>query len=638
MKNFKKPILTALISFCFFTNVKAQTISLGAGPSLPSSDTKGKAFISNATTINGDVFLVLKQGKPHIPKSQIDLGINASATYNFGGSGGFGVTSNPFVVTGQTSSIVSDKGHDPKSPGFKIGAGPQANFYFGKFIVSPMFLGEYFSMAQNEMSIVQTTQYNGQSYDFNLATLPETKTSGFAITPKLRLQYKISERFALFADASYTMGPKTEIVVSKLIPNGSPQTPGNTYKLQQLETGTIIKGELVKTAVNTMGFNFGVAVNLRKSSGKHESNEIAIRETPIEEVKLPVEIQKLIDEQDKSPIKTFENIKNKNNQKTSSLCNFNIEKVDIQCNGKDQQGKKRYKVSITYKNLATSGVASLGHYLTTCSATATNGSYLEELPIGSATISNLLPTTSVKTIIAPGSNQTINFDFVPNSTFASLNIKGNLISSAINCGNCDDIITLNLPDCCDACELNPVRAENNSINSVDTNAGTINVVNTVTSPNLITRIQVDLVAVKVVPINTTCNKCNNIVKQQDNFVDINKMVITTGWANSGLSIPKPDYPIDGSRTLTFNSSSPSGIDISAGAQITHTIGVAPTSCCGDTVEIWIRYTLWDKDCKVCDKLVKTSITRPAACNSTDTGGTGNSPNASQVKTNSNLKN
>jgi hypothetical protein len=125
-----------------------------------------------------------------------------------------------------------------------------------------MVLGEYFSMTQKERSSVQTTQFNGQSYDFNLATLPETKTSGFAVTPKLRLQYMISNGFGFFADASYTTGPKIETTVSKLIPNGNPSPQSGSYNIQQLQTGTMVKGETKSTAYSAMGFNFGVVIGL----------------------------------------------------------------------------------------------------------------------------------------------------------------------------------------------------------------------------------------------------------------------------------------------------------------------------------------------------------------------------------------
>ena len=288
MKNLKTIILSGLIALCCSTNINAQenpssgqkqkawmagySIAFGGGTSIPSSDGKDKAFLSNTTAINVDFYLPLVRkgwdSNGHEIKPRRSFGLNFGGAYNFGGKGGFGITPNPFAVTGQTSSVVSDRGGAPADPGFRMGAGPQANFYFGKFIVSPMVLGEYFSMTRKEMSSVQTTQYNGQSYDFNLATLPETKTSGFAVTPKLRFQYMISNGFGLFADASYTTGPKMETTVSKLVPNGNPNPQSSSYNIQQLQTGTMVKGETKSTAYSAMGFNFGVVIGLsRRTAG-----------------------------------------------------------------------------------------------------------------------------------------------------------------------------------------------------------------------------------------------------------------------------------------------------------------------------------------------------------------------------------
>lgn len=287
MKNLKTTILSAFIAFSCLTNGIAQenklkasdgkkghkkvVLSLGGGTSMPSSDGKDKAFLSNSTAINADLFLpLIRKGwdgggaRDHVKGHKMDFGLNVGGTYNFGGSGGFGTTPNPFAVTGQTSSMVSDRCQCTGQAEFRMGVGPQANFYFGKFIVSPMVLGEYFSMTQKEMSIVQTTQFNGQSYDFNLVTMPENKTSGIAVTPKLRLNYMISQYFGLFADASYTTGPKIETTVSKLIPNGNPSPQSGSYNIQQLQTGTMVKGETKSTAYRAMGFNFGVVINFGK--------------------------------------------------------------------------------------------------------------------------------------------------------------------------------------------------------------------------------------------------------------------------------------------------------------------------------------------------------------------------------------
>ncbi len=270
----KRIIITALFAIFSISNMQAgktrgkvttarptPKMVIGGGTSKPSNATKDKAFLSNTTAISIDASIpITKRGWG--PNGNW-FGVNIGCTYNSGGKGGFGTTQNPYAITGQTSSMVDDRGGDPIQAGFRMGAGPQANFNFGKFMVSPMVLGEYFSMTRKERSSVQTTQYNGQSYDFKLATLPQTKTSGFAVTPKLRLQYMFNNRFGLFADASYTLGPKVETQITKLIPNGAANQQG-TYEIQALQNASYVKGETKTTSYNATGFNFGVVINLGK--------------------------------------------------------------------------------------------------------------------------------------------------------------------------------------------------------------------------------------------------------------------------------------------------------------------------------------------------------------------------------------
>lgn len=299
MKNLKTTISTLLIAMSCCINSKAQStpikgisvkvghnpkptllFSVGGGLTLPSSDSKNIAFLSNSSAINADFYLPLVRkgwdgsikGKANV---KVTTGLNVGGTYNFGRNEGFGNTPNAFLVTGQTSSTVSNRSGFPIQSGFRMGVGPQVNFYIGKFLLSPMLLGEYLSMTQKEINYIQTTEYNGQSYVFNLATFPETKTTGFAVTPKIRLHYMISDRFGLFADASYTTGPKIETTVSKLIPNGNPLIDIGSYNIQQLETGTIQKGETKSTTYNAMGFNFGVVIGLgnSKEHGKAKISE-----------------------------------------------------------------------------------------------------------------------------------------------------------------------------------------------------------------------------------------------------------------------------------------------------------------------------------------------------------------------------
>ena len=567
--------------------------------------------------------------------NRISWGINTGGSFFNGSVAPFsGSLPDPFKVDEQTFNAVTGS-NNSKSSRYFVGLGPQLNFAIAdRFVFSPIFQVGYLGLSQDEFIATQTvtTQavsppYTTTTKTYDLLIQTESRSMGVGFIPKARISYMITNKIGFWAEASYLIGPNIKNSIRTFTPEPLADSSG-AYTLQQMNFGTY-STEIKKNRFNSLGFNFGVVFSL---GGKTKINnpkkpkplEPVVEINPIiEEMKFPIEIQKIIDEQDNLPIKNFEY----NNPKSmQSLCNFNIEKVDIKCDGKDQNGSKKYKVTISYKNLGAPGTASLGDYLTACSPSATNGNYIEVTPSGSATISNLLPNTTTKTIIAAGTTQLITFDFVPNSGFTSINIQGNVINSATSCGSCDDIITLNLPDCCVACELNPVVAINNSIAVINPNEGTISVINTVSSPNMITRIEADLVSVISTPVNYSCNKCNDKVKQQNNFVLDNKIINNLGWANAGQSIPKPYFTPGVCRSLVFNSATASGINISSGVKISHTIGVAPTSCCGDNVIIWIRYSVWDKDCKVCDQLVKSTISRQAACNGNTSGSGSNNTN------------
>ena len=247
------------------------TLCIGFGNTMPSSTTKDGAFITNSSAISADVsipFASFRKGWDGTVKGKSYFSLNIGGQYNFGGNGN---PSKPlpsaFAISGQTASSVTYKGVDPKNPGFRIGAGPEANFNIGKFTISPMVLAEYFSMTQKELSAVQTTQYNGQTLQYNLFTLPETKTSGFAITPKVRIHYMFTQSFGLFVDGSYIFGPKVETQLTSLVPEGNPQTPENTYNQQQLDNGTYVKGETKSTSYTTLGINVGFSYSFKPRKG-----------------------------------------------------------------------------------------------------------------------------------------------------------------------------------------------------------------------------------------------------------------------------------------------------------------------------------------------------------------------------------
>ena len=242
-------------------------INVSYNSTMPNSATKD-AYVGNSSGISGDIYIpfqLFRKGWDGTVKGG-SFGFNIGGTYNFGGNGDPSVAlPNPFKIFGETASSVAYKGVDPKNPGFRIGGGPQANFNFGEhFTISPMVLAEYFSMTQKEVSAVQTTQINGKTKEYNLWTLPETKTTGLAITPKVRLRYMFTQNLGVFADGAYIFGPKINTQTSTLKPLGNPNQAGQ-YDQQQLDLGTQVKSDIKSTSYNAFAINVGLSFDFGKS-------------------------------------------------------------------------------------------------------------------------------------------------------------------------------------------------------------------------------------------------------------------------------------------------------------------------------------------------------------------------------------
>ena len=236
--------------------------NLSYAATLPNSATKD-VYITNSSGIAADVFipfLLFRKGWDGTVKGG-SFGLNIGGTYNFGSNSDPSVALPlPFQIFGQTAANVTYLGSDPRQEGFRLGGGPQVNFNIGeRFTFSPILLAEYFSLTQNELSAVQTTEVNGQTKEYNLWTLPETKTTGLAITPKIRLQYMLTKGLGIFADGSYILGPKIKTRLSTLVPAGNPNQEGQ-YEQQQLDAGTITEGETISTSYNALGLNVGLSL------------------------------------------------------------------------------------------------------------------------------------------------------------------------------------------------------------------------------------------------------------------------------------------------------------------------------------------------------------------------------------------
>lgn len=244
-------------------------ISLSGGVTSPSSPTRQNANINNGYAFNANVYLpLLARGGNDNPAGKtshfFSVGPNAGGGY-FGSNKDYETGNfNPYNITGQSSSpslAVRGSG-SPKTQGFNAELGVQSNFSFGQVTISPILNAAYLNIKQQAFAIVQSSSVNGQNRDFNLYTQAETKTSGFAFIPKLRLAY-FPGKLGFFVDGNYTIGPNIKNETTTFTPQGAADAKG-FYSIDQMLTGNNVS--LTKnTKYNNLGFNFGISLALGKS-------------------------------------------------------------------------------------------------------------------------------------------------------------------------------------------------------------------------------------------------------------------------------------------------------------------------------------------------------------------------------------
>jgi len=285
---------------------------------------------------------------------------------------------------------------------------------------------------------------------------------------------------------------------------------------------------------------------------------------------------------------------------------------------------------ITVQNLTVECHKGADHNFTVNIGNPNNGTAiidkLEIVSINGAVITPISATSvspALGSMIAANGNVNVSASFSYASAMNVVCVKAYIKEQSNPLLNVASSYTCDTLKCCWPCDINQVTASNSSIVQKDAATGTVNIQNIITAtPNNITKIVADLVYVKVTSVNNDCNLCNKGKKQQDNFIDGNFIVNGSAWKTNGNGAIAYASVNGITRSLTFTSTSSSGVNITSGIKISHTIGLSPTSCCGDVVEVWIRYSVWDNSCHVCDQLVKATLTRDKACNHTNGGTNG----------------
>ena len=226
-------------------------VYIGAGSNSPSTKVKDDAYATNTVGFDANVFVSL------IKKKNFSFGINAGGEYFSSNKENHGTLPAAFSVSGSTAESIHDDSGRDVDWGFIIGVAPQVNFFMGKhIIISPMIELGYMSMTSKGFSVIQTTNIDGTLYNFTLLSKTETKTSGLAITPKVRLNYMFTKNIGMWVEANYTMGPTIKNTVSTFIPEGNPDNNGQ-YEFDQLQNGTT-KTEIRQTKFGSFGVHVGV--------------------------------------------------------------------------------------------------------------------------------------------------------------------------------------------------------------------------------------------------------------------------------------------------------------------------------------------------------------------------------------------
>jgi hypothetical protein len=243
-------------------------ISLSGGITNPSTPTKQNANIAKGYAINANVYVPLfaRGGNDNLAGKTdhfFSVGPNAGGEY-FGSNKDY-ETGNftPYNITGQSSSpgLATRGSGKPTLQGFKAELGVQSNFSFGQVTISPILNAAYLNIKQQAFAITQSSSVNGQNRDFNLYTQAETKTSGFAFVPKLRLAY-FPGKLGFFVDGNYTIGPGIKNETATFTPQGVADGKG-FYNIDQMLNGSNI-ATVKTTKYNNLGFNFGVSLGLGK--------------------------------------------------------------------------------------------------------------------------------------------------------------------------------------------------------------------------------------------------------------------------------------------------------------------------------------------------------------------------------------
>ncbi|WP_017260123.1 hypothetical protein [Pedobacter arcticus] len=256
-------------------------INVSGGLSTPASTTKTNTFLGSGKNFNAGIYLPVYSFGPN---NNFTFGPNISGSYlKFSGD----VDASPkYNVTGQTSPPTASKSGDGNASGFTAEAGLHANFSFGKITISPILNAGYLNLKQDAFKVTQTSQANGQTFTSDLYSQKESKETGFAFIPKLRVGY-FPGKFGLFLESNYTMGPNITSSQSTLKPLGTGNDKDGSYQFDQLMAGKQVTSERA-TPFKNLGFNFGLSYAIQQSYRPGKNKPVRVTASKIIKDESPI--------------------------------------------------------------------------------------------------------------------------------------------------------------------------------------------------------------------------------------------------------------------------------------------------------------------------------------------------------------
>lgn len=242
----------------------AQTVSLSSGAAYTSAGEKNN-LIGNGHNIQADIFLPFykKNWGGNSLRLGAIIGGNLTRLKNLHANNS--LVADHYKVYNTTVTVDSRTGR-AMSDGFSGVLGVQAQFQFGKMIISPAVNSGYMHFSPGNSVQTGSANINGQQQQVDLEKQESGKVKGILLKPELRVGYQLTPVISVFAKAAIVRGPEVRHTTCYLVPQGG-FNDNNTYEPSQLANGTWAS-EVSTSNYNIKEFNLGVSVTLGRKKAQ----------------------------------------------------------------------------------------------------------------------------------------------------------------------------------------------------------------------------------------------------------------------------------------------------------------------------------------------------------------------------------